>query len=236
MWSYYGSKNRIAEIYPKPLHDDLIEPFAGAAYYSLKYFEKNVTLYDKNPMIISIWEYLRQASLKDITGLPILEQGFRIERDQFDCDGQFYLMKFLIVQAAFGGNNIVSKWGAMRLEQNIKRVAKNLYKIKHWNFFTGSYEKIPNKYATWFIDAPYQEGGHKYPMSNRRIDFNHLAFWSKEREGQVIVCENTNASWLPFIPILKIQGVKKQTTEAIWTNYPTHFDNLQLKLKMEEAS
>jgi hypothetical protein len=230
MWSYYGSKNRIVKCYPKPVEHKINEVFAGAAYYSLEYFENDVTLVDKNPLIISIWEYLQQASYKEIAGLPVLPAGFRIERDQFDCDGQYNLMKFLIVQAAYGGNNIVSKWGAIGMAANIKRVCSHLHKIKHWKFITGSYDDLPNTRLTWFIDPPYFVGGHKYPFNNKKIDYQHLAGWCKDREGQVIVCENTNASWLPFIPFKKIQGVAKTSTEAIWTNYHTHFDNVQQTL------
>lgn len=35
MWSYYGTKKKIAKYYPSPQYDKIIEPFAGAAQYSL---------------------------------------------------------------------------------------------------------------------------------------------------------------------------------------------------------
>lgn len=35
MWTYYGTKKRIAKNYPAPIYDTIIEPFAGAAQYSL---------------------------------------------------------------------------------------------------------------------------------------------------------------------------------------------------------
>jgi len=37
MFSYYGSKKKIVKYYPEPVHDVIIEPFAGAAWYSLEY-------------------------------------------------------------------------------------------------------------------------------------------------------------------------------------------------------
>ena len=38
------------------------------------------------------------------------------------------------------------------------------------------------------------------------------------RRGQVIVCENTKATWLPFQPLIQLSGQKHTTTEAIWRN------------------
>jgi site-specific DNA-adenine methylase len=37
MFSYYGTKKRIVNKYPEPKYDKIIEPFCGAAQYSLKY-------------------------------------------------------------------------------------------------------------------------------------------------------------------------------------------------------
>jgi hypothetical protein len=35
MWNYYGGKAKIIDVYLKPLHNKIIEPFAGSAQYSL---------------------------------------------------------------------------------------------------------------------------------------------------------------------------------------------------------
>ena len=35
MWSYYGRKSKFINLYPKPKHNIIIEPFAGTAVYSL---------------------------------------------------------------------------------------------------------------------------------------------------------------------------------------------------------
>jgi site-specific DNA-adenine methylase len=75
MFSYYGSKGKIVDCYPPPKHKKVIEPFAGSARYSLKYFDKDVTIYDKYPVIIDVWKYLQEASESDILGLPRLERG-----------------------------------------------------------------------------------------------------------------------------------------------------------------
>jgi hypothetical protein len=49
-------------------------------------------------------------------------------------------------------------------------------------------------------------------------------------DGQTIVCENTKADWLPFKPMVQFVGLQKTTTEAIWSNERTAFDDEQLSL------
>ena len=57
MFSYYGSKSKIVDYYPPPKHKRIIEPFAGSARYSLKYFDREINLYDKYPIVIEVWHY-----------------------------------------------------------------------------------------------------------------------------------------------------------------------------------
>lgn len=111
-----------------------------------------------------------------------------------------------------------------------KRISKNLFKIRHWKIIHDNYINIQNENATWFIDPPYFNGGHKYKHSNKKINYNNLREWCITREGQVIVCENTKAFWLPFNPIIDMYGIRFTTTEAIWTNEKTLYDNTQQKL------
>lgn len=224
MWSYYGSKSRVVNSYPAPIFDKIIEPFAGSARYSLKYFDRDITLIDKYLKVVNVWHYLQRCSVKDIMSLPVLPAYSKISETDFDDLGQFELMQFLIVQGAYNGNRTVSKWGAMRFEKSRKNVADSLYKIKHWKIISGDYTVAENISCTWFIDPPYQFGGHKYPMSNKKIDFNHLSNWIKTRQGQIIACENTKADWMKFNPMKSQQGVKYKTTEAIYSNLPTAFD------------
>ena len=51
MFSYFGSKYKLAKHYGAPRFDTVIEPFAGSAAYSLYWEPKNVILYDANPEI-----------------------------------------------------------------------------------------------------------------------------------------------------------------------------------------
>ena len=91
----------------------------------------------------------------------------------------------------------------------------------------GSYDEIQNQEATWFIDPPYQFGGEYYIKSNKHLNFEKLGDWCQSRSGQVIVCENTKATWLPFYPMRDMQGSQYKTTEAIWSNYRHDFQAVQ---------
>jgi site-specific DNA-adenine methylase len=55
---YYGGKWSLAPSYPEPRFATIIEPFAGAAGYSLRYADRRVTLVEKYPVIAGIWRYL----------------------------------------------------------------------------------------------------------------------------------------------------------------------------------
>lgn len=226
MWSYYGTKAKIIGSYPKPMFNKIIEPFAGAARYSLKYFDRDIVLVDKYETIIKIWKWLQQCSKKDILDLPNdIENGKKIS-DYNLCDEANLFMGFLIGVASQSPRDKPSPWASKKgkLKRQLKFVANSLFKIKHWKIVLGEYNQIANEKATWFIDPPYQHGGHIYVESNKNINYQELAKWCVFREGQVIVCENTKADWLPFYPIRKMKGSMFNTTEAIWSNYKTGFE------------
>jgi hypothetical protein len=89
----------------------------------------------------------------------------------------------------------------------------------------GSYADLPNAECTWFIDPPYVDAGKNYPCGSKDINYDHLAAWCRSRKGQVIVCENEGATWLPFEPCIQNKrgatfdsGVSRRRTEMIWTN------------------
>lgn len=218
MWSYYGSKYRLAPRYPKPRYNKIIEPFAGAAQYSLRHFERDVLLVDKYPVIIRIWRYLQQCSKKDILSLPNLSAGTKLDDLEWDCPEQRELMGFMIGRASRFSRNTVSSWGRYHYISQREKIANDLFKIRHWKFRCCDYSEIENEEATWFIDPPYQFGGESYAMSSRKIDYKSLANWCKSRKGQVMVCENDKSDWLPWRVFGETNGVKGKTTEVIWTN------------------
>jgi hypothetical protein len=213
MWSYYGSKSKIVNYYPKPKYKKIIEPFAGSARYSLLYFENDILLYDKYPKIVKLWKYLQSASVGDILGLPDMEYGQNVNMFNLTEEEKF-LIGFCINGGSARPKKTVSKFQSWNKDKI--KIANSLYKIRHWNIQEGDYQSIENGSATWFIDPPYQNGGQYYVKSNKDINFDNLANWCKSRNGQIMVCENTKANWLPFKPLVEMQGLKHKTTESMY--------------------
>lgn len=146
-----GSKFRIAQYYPEPIYNTIIEPFSGSAGYSTYWYNQlpdlNIQLYDVD---LDVCDKLRQ----------------------------------------FGN--------------------------KQWDIRNASYDTITNQEATWFIDAPYQAlCYHKF----HNIDYVKLAQWCQSRLGQVIVCEQDGANWLPFRTFRSVKNrYHNYSHEVIWTN------------------
>lgn len=227
MFSYYGSKSKVVHLYPKPKFDKIIEPFAGSARYSLKYFDRDVLLVDKYEVIVGVWKYLQQCSPLDIMKLPDLKRGDTIRREDFDCIEQAWLMGFMVQWNVASPRLTVSRFvDTEDIVRFKKQISSQLYKIKHWKIQQGSYEDIPNQEATWFVDPPYQvNGGSEYRHNSKGIDYSHLAEWCKSRDGHVVACESIEATWLPFYELRNMPGIKvgDRTAEAIWSNMPHNF-------------
>lgn len=115
------------------------------------------------------------------------------------------------------------------MNYTINRIAQQLWKIKHWEIRSASFEEIENQKATWFIDPPYQFGGHAYKCSNKYIDYSFLKTWCLSRAGQIIVCENSKATWMDFNHMVNQNCYSGLQKEVIWTNEKSEFDNIQLK-------
>lgn len=230
MFRYYGSKSKIVDYYPPPKYKRIIEPFAGSARYSLKYWQHDILLVDKYDVIVRVWKWLQRCSMQDILKLPKFEPGLDLRKCGLSEDE----LLFLGMCAGISSTSPRFKVSKFSAEQNgnknmLRIIANNLHKIKHWEIRLGSYVDLENEEATWFIDPPYQFGGHAYVEN--KIDFTFLSDWCKSRNGQTIVCENTKADWLDFVPMKRIQGAANSfTTEAIWSNQKTNYDNIQQKL------
>ncbi len=227
MFSYYGSKNKIAKLYPLPKYDLIIEPFAGAAWYSVLHRDKSVLLNEKYEVIHEIWKWLiNEATSELILNNADFYKGQDIS--EIDLKKQHKdLIGFCINRGSIAPKNIVQNWSCqVKAKQNwasttnfqLNRIAKLLPEIKHWRTQLGDYKDLPDIEATWFIDPPYQFGGEHYSVNG--IDYSELADWCKTRKGQVIVCENTKADWLPFTALTEIQGQRVKTTEAVFYNCP----------------
>jgi site-specific DNA-adenine methylase len=230
-WRYYGGKNRAAKLYPGPEYKTIIEPFAGAAGYSHLHFHRNVILFDKFPPVVGAWRYLIRATEQELLRLPDIPVGGGIsDLPSWVPQEAKYLIGYWIADASTHPGataspwanrpNIFGGWNARTKE----RIARNMHKIRHWQIIEGDYRDAPDIEATWFVDPPYNNrAGRKYTA--QPDSFESLGEWCKGRKGQVMVCENEGADWLPFerfatLPSSKMIDGKKQTVEVLWTNKP----------------
>jgi len=220
----------MVDCYPRPKFDRLIEPFAGAAKYALKYFDKDVLIVDKYKTLVDVWLYLQQATPNDLLSLPKPVKGQSLLDFKSLSPVERDFLGFLVCNGLESPRLNVGSFEVVNVERDLKRIAKSLFKIRHWKIVHGTFQDIENVNATWFVDPPYQYGGEHYKESNKNLDFPKLAEWCQNRNGQVIVCENTKADWLPFLPVKKMSGSKHKTTEAIWSNEKTAFHNVQLEI------
>lgn len=201
-FSYFGSKYKLAKLYGEPRHETVIEPFAGSASYSVYWEPKKVILIDKSPVIVSIWNYLINATEKQIMDLPT---EFDVIADIGLEYGAENLIGFWAAKGKVTPARTKSKWGKQYADakdckvwgEPVKeRLAAQLCKIRHWKCFEGYHTLLPNQTAHWFIDPPYLVAGKRYP--HKITDYPALAEWAKTREGFVQFCENEGADYLPF--------------------------------------
>lgn len=229
-WSYYGGKRRAAARYPAPQHSTIIEPFAGAAGYAMHYADRDVVLIDKYPVIAEIWRYLIAVRPAEVLRIPIVDHVDDLP-DWLPA-GARHLVRMNFSYASnrpatsmTGGikrhqaKGHTDGWGAAQRE----RVASQVDAIKHWRIIEGDWTAAPLVEATWFVDPPYNnKAGSHYVHGPNRIDFGQLARGCRAMPGQVIVCENEGADWLPFVPFATLNANPSSpgggSKEVIWTN------------------
>lgn len=236
-WLYYGSKWRAAPLYPPPIFPTVVEPFAGSAGYSMLHYDRDVVLVEKYPVVAGVWRYLIAASHREILQIPIVDAVDDLP--SWVPQEARWLVGFKLTTAAAGPRKTLSVrnrqardrgsstagWSAASRD----RCAMQVDYIRHWKVVEGDYFDVDNRVATWFVDPPYQGAGVHYARSSRDIDFDHLAAWCRALRGQVIVCENDGASWLPFRPFKTIRSSgqrgdgRRESVEVTWENTPVDY-------------
>lgn len=227
-WRYYGAKWRIAPRYPAPRHRTIVEPFAGAAGYSLRHPDREVILVEKYHVIAEIWRWLIAATPDEVRAIPCVDAI--ADLPAWVPDGGRWLVGFnlavarqqpasvvssnIVKRRADSAGRLVEGWTAARREQTALQVLR----IKHWQIIEGDYSAAPDIEATWFIDAPYRgEAGRRYTCSSNHLDYPALGRWCRSRAGLRIVCEAPSATWLPFAAFGAVKGMKPAGSgEAIW--------------------
>ena len=212
MFYYYGRKKQIAKYYPTPNCDTIVEPFAGAAAYSLygNNWKKNVILIEKDIKVFQIWDWLiNYATVEEIRHLPDLKIG--------EKSSEFLHIVHAATKMAFQFKTIKVTPVLERNWEISRRVfAENLYKVKHWKIINGDYSDAPDIKATWFIDPPYKgEAGMGYRYSSKILDYEKLSQWALTRKSEVIFCEGKAGDYLPFKPLLNLKGVAGKVSKEM---------------------
>jgi len=181
---------------------------------------------EKNAKMASVWRYLIKATAKEILALPLIEYGQSVDDLKVNQEARI-LIGLNCNNGAASPSKRLSSWSKDNPngfwgEKYRQRVAQNVERIKHWMIIESDYSNAPDIEATWFIDPPYNnKAGSYYPT--QVDDYQALADWCKSCQGQVMVCENEGADWLPFKPFMAVQANNsknggKISMEAIWTN------------------
>ena len=231
-FSYYGGKWRAGPRYPAPRHDRLMEPFAGAAGYSVRHHRHDIVLIEKNTVVAGLWKWLIKASPEAIRRLPLLPLDGSKTVDDFDLEpAERALIGFWLNKGAVHPGRSPSSWMRSGIRPHSywgetirERIASKVGAIRHWTVVEGDYRTVDHgREATWFVDPPYQQAGNLYSCSSRDIDFEALATWCQSLAGQTLVCENRGADWLPFMPFMNAKATpgsrgRSYSQEVLWAN------------------
>lgn len=232
-WKYYGGKWRAAPRYPAPTYDTIVEPFAGAAGYSLRYPDRKVILVEKYPVLAGMWRYLISVSKDEIRRIPLVDAVDDLPA--WVPQEARWLVGFALTTAAASPRRVLSSglrkhrsggrtfagWSAAMRD----RVAQQVGHIRHWAVIEGCYSTLDVAaigMATWFVDPPYHDAGRHYVHSD--VDYSELGAWCRQLPGQAIVCESAGANWLEFRPFATVKsfgagGRIQNTKEVVWTKY-----------------
>ncbi len=227
LFTYYGGKWRDGLAYPTPIHDVIIEPFAGSAGYALRHWRKKVLLVEANPKIADVWEWVIAAPVEDILALPDVLDGQ--STDDLDIPSAAKLLIGWCLGKGLAEPNKRAGGWARNPEYRSQfwgperrtRIAATAAAIRHWEVIRASYEQAPDIIATWFIDPPYSTAaGRRYRYSE--MDYPYLAHWVRNRRGQVIACGEAEETWLPFRPLHRVRGTsgrhkRSMLHEGIWS-------------------
>ena len=220
-FSYYGSKHRLSSKYPAPETSTIIEPFAGTAAYARRYWRPGiqVKLFEINPVVSGVWEWLIGADYDAVMQLPLIRtkedlQGIQNKHARnlvgFNLNSSSTSPAKTPSKWMLSGTAPTTFWGEARR----KRLAESVHMFDDWQVTCCSYMDVDTSTdGTWFVDPPYEgKKGSHYKFGSDKIDYKQLGRWVQQLSSQVIVCEGDNAQWLDFEPIASISGTSRAKT------------------------
>ncbi len=218
---HLGSKYLSGAYYPPPRFGTIIEPFAGGAGYATRYHRRKVILVERDPEVARVWRYLIGASAREILALPDLPEGGSL--DDVRCSDDVRALISRNLNLATGPRKRFTAWRDAA-HRNIlwgpnlrARLAAQVERIRHWRVIEGDYTKAPDVEATWFVDPPYQKlKARMYAFDADALDFASLGAWCKARRGQVMVCEQAPAAWLPFRAFRETLAAHRGRQKSVW--------------------
>jgi hypothetical protein len=227
-FGYYGGKWRDSlKFYPVPEYRTIVEPFAGSAGYALRYPDRNIILCEIDPVLSAVWEYLIRVTAKEILAIPDLAPLGSVDDLRVPQEAK-WLVGFWLNRGTASPRKGPSKWmrdgirpGSFWGARVRQTIASQVEYIRHWQIHNCDYSKCPSpNQATWFVDPPYETAGKHYRFGSEQIDYSALGIWCRSRLGQVIVCENQGATWLPFRDLADVKTTRadRRSKEVIWLN------------------
>jgi hypothetical protein len=218
LFPFYGSKWREARYYPKP-GGHVVEPFAGSAGYSTFWEPERVTLIDADPIIVGVWDYLIHATSTEIMQLPDLEVGQSVDDLRLPQEAR-WLIGFWLNRGSATPKKTKTAYSARTDRAQLTwserarwRIARDRQLVQHWTVREGDYVWAPEA-NTYFVDPPYVDKGRYYRVNT--VNHEALGKWVRDLSGQVIVCEQAGADWLPFEPFRETKSSKGTSKEVVW--------------------
>jgi site-specific DNA-adenine methylase len=201
-FSYYGGKGILAKKYPVPIHKRIVEPFAGGAAYSLRYYRHDVVLIELNKKVVDAWNFIKNPDFDQLAKIPVhIDPGTKIS-DFLPVDPGFEFILRAAANVGTGGQNkkmeTVTSIGARHFFNNtVKKIKFWTGRIQHWKIIHGNFDEFRYKESTYFIDPPYQnKAGRMYKFSSDLIDFERLKKYVASLSGQIIIAENSESKWI----------------------------------------
>jgi hypothetical protein len=208
LFKVFGSKWSSSKHYPAPIEGlRIYEPFAGSAGYSLRHHDFPVTIYEINPHLSYLWQWLiNSATSQDVLDIPLnIPEGTDIRDLGKDLShGQMLLLKNWQRTNNCGSCWTISKWGSLpgQFTANTRaRVADEIHAIKHWKFEPVTWTES----GTYFCDSPYF---YNYKYGIKDFDFDaYAANVGRVPPNSIViaceaVCPKTGKipDYLPFQP------------------------------------